>query len=432
MEAQKLNRMFNQLGLFSTWGYIFFSIVPHASAGKYISSALMLVAFLSLLLRKQIKRPEINWLNISVFLVVGLALLSAVLTPYWADSLNQFRKEGLPFLLGFLLLTNANAVTHQKTATCTMLALISGYAVKEVLAISAGAVNGFQFSIYETPDLALPKYLDFFSADTPYYLPFLLGPLLFWPMKLYQRLALFLLAVLAIAVVVVSGVRTAFIFVVATVLLILVYRFWSFRKTIFVALAIVMSSGYLLKDKITDPSIARYLSIISVQTYQFGKDGSVSERYAIIKGVWEVSKDRVLLGYGPGWKKLPVVAEANGYLDRWRHSQDPMDAWALRYFSLGEGRVNPHNFYIALVFEEGVLGLIAYISLMFAAVAGTLKILNKNNDPIQHGVAVAGALYLMVYFGGSLAGGAWLPVTMLVTVVCIALYQQRKPVVTSR
>lgn len=431
MEVQKFNRMLNQLGQFSTWGYIFFSIVPHAAAGKYISSGFMLVAFLGILLRKQLKRPQLNWLNLSVFLVVGLALLSAALTPYSADSLNQFRKEGLPFLLGFLLLTNSNIDEHGKTAAYTMLAVMGGYVIKAVLAFWAGAANSFQFSIYETPDLALPKYLDFFSADTPYYLPFLLGPLFFWPMKPYQRLALLLLAVLSIAVVVVSGVRTAFIFVVATVLLILVYRFWSFRKTIFVTLAIVLSSGYLFKGKITDPSIARYLSIISVQTYQFGKDGSVSERYAIIKGVWEVSKDRLLLGYGPGWKKLPAVAEANGHLERWRHSQDPMDAWALRYFSLGEGRVNPHNFYIALVFEEGVLGLIAYVSLMFAAVAGILKMLNKNNDPVQQGVAVAGALYLMVYFGGSVAGGAWLPVTMLVTVVCIALHQQRKPVLTS-
>lgn len=428
METQKFNRIFNQLGLFSTWGYIFFSIVPHAAAGKYISSGVMLIAIVGLLVRKQIKVPQLNWVNASAFLVVGLALLSAVLTPYAADSLNQFRKEGLPFLLGFLLLTNADPAERSKTATFTMLALIGGYAVKETLAIWAGVANGFQFSIYETPDLVLPKYLDFFSADTPYYLPFLLGPLCFWPMKLWQRVTLLLLTLLAIAVVVVSGVRTAFVFVVATVFLVLIYRFWNAKKTLLAVLAALTLCGYLLKDQITNPSIARYTSIASTQTYQFGKDGSVSERYAIIKGVWEVSKDRLLLGYGLGWKKLPTVAEVNGHMDRWRHSQDPMDAWALRYFSLGEGRVNPHNFYIELIFENGLLGLIAYISLMLAAAMGILKMLIKNKEPVQKGVAVAGALYLMVYFGGSIAGGAWLPTTMLVTVVCLALYQHKPTV----
>lgn len=423
MEAQKLNRMCNQLGLFATWGYIFFSIVPHAAAGKYIASAFMLVAFLGLLLRKQIRRPELNWLNVSLFLVVGLAFFSAIFTPYAADSLNQFRKEGLPFILGFILITNANLADRTQTAICTMLSLVFGYIVKEVLALWAGVSNGFQFSIYETG--VLPQYLDFFSADTPYYLPFLLGPLCFWPMKPWQRVTLLVLTALAIAVVVVSGVRAAFIFVVATVLLVLIYRFWNTKKKLFAVLAALALCGYFLKDQITNPSIARYTTIASTQTYQFGKDGSVSERYAIIKGVWEISKDRLLLGYGPGWKKLPTIAEANGHMERWRNSEAPIDKVTLNYFSYGEGRVNPHNFYMATLFEEGLLGLIAYISLMLAAGIGILKILIKKPDLFQRGVAVASMLYLMVYFGGSIAGGAWLPVTMLVTLGCLALYQHK-------
>lgn len=423
MEAQKLNRMFNQLGLFATWGYIFFSVVPHASAGKYISSALMLVAFLVLLVRKQIKRPDFNWLNSSVFLVVGFALLSAVLTPYAADSLNQFRKEGLPFLLGFVLIANANLADRNQTVICTVLSLVFGYIVKEVLALWAGATNGFQFSIYETG--VLPKYLDFFAADTPYYLPFLLGPLLFWPMKLWQRFLFLLFTVLAIAVVVVSGVRTAFVFVVISAMLALLYRFWSFRRPLLAVIVVLMVCGYLLKDQITNPNLARYTTILSAQTYEFGKDGSVSERYAIIKGVWEVSKDRLLVGYGPGWKKLPLVAEANGHMDRWRNSEEPIDKVALNYFSYGEGRVNPHNFYAALLFEGGLLGLMAYVSLMLATSFGVLKLMFLKNDPVRRGLCAAGVLYMLVYFGGSIAGGAWLPVTMLVIVASLALYQRR-------
>ena len=428
MEAQKLNRMISQLGLFATWGYIFFSVVPHATAGKYIASSLMLIAFLALLMRKKICRPEFNWLSISIFLVVGLALLSAVLTPYAADSLNQFRKEGLPFVLGFLLLSNAPTTDRGKTVVYTMLSLMSGYAVKEVFALWAGVTNGFQFSIYQTLDSVLPKYLDFFSADTPYYLPFLVGPLCFWPMKFWCRIVLFVLTALAIAVVAVSGVRTAFIFVVITMLLVLIYRFWNTRKILFSVLTASVICGYLAKDQVNNPSITRYTTIVSTKTYQFGKDGSVSERYAIIKGVWEVSKDRLLLGYGAGWKKLPSVAEANGHMERWRNSDEPIDKAALTYFSHGEGRVNPHNFYMSTLFENGLLGLMSYVSLLLAASIGTLKVLINNRDSIQKGFAVTGLLYLVVYFGGSMAGGAWLPVTMLVTVACLALCQH-KPVV---
>lgn len=422
MEMQKLNRMFNQLGLFSTWGYIFFSIVPHAAAGKYISSGFMLIAFLTLIIRKQLRMPEFNWLSVSIFLVIGLALLSALLTPYAADSLNQFRKEGLPFLLGFLLLNNAPSHDRDRTIIYTMLSLMLGYLVKEVLALWAGVTNNFHFSIYETG--VLPKYLDFFSADTPYYLPFLLGPLCFWPMKLWQRLSLLTFTLLAVVVVVVSGVRTSFVFVYFTVIACCVYRFWTNKKIASGIIAVITLGIYLLMATIQNPSVARYASIASTETYQFGNDGSVSERYAIVKGVWEVSRDRLLLGYGLGWKKLPTVAQTNAHMDRWRNSEEPIDKVALNYFSYGEGRVNPHNFYAGLIFEGGLLGLVAYVSLMLATTFGLMKLFFSRGDSILNGVFFAGALYMMVYFGGSIAGGSWLPVTMLVTVACLALYRR--------
>lgn len=425
MNLNMLDKYLEKLGIVSTFGYIFFSVVPYAIAGKHICTGLMLVAFLALLLRKRLRNIPLGWLPVSFYLVLMLSLVSAILSPYAEDSLNQFRKDGIPFLLGFLLLTNVPTADCNKTVVYTMLSLMLGYAVKEILALWAGANNGFQFSIYESPNTVWPKYLDFFSADTPYYLPFLLGPLLFWPMKAWQRALLLLLTVLAVAVVVVSGVRTAFIFVVISLLLALVYRFWAFKKTMVLAILAIAACGYLLKNQAINPSIARYATIASKQTYQFGKDDSVSERYAIIKGVWEVSQDRLLLGYGPGWKKLPTAAEANGHMDRWRASPEPIDWVTLNYFSHGEGRVNPHNFYMGLLFEDGLLGLFAYVSFMLAAAWGILKTLFKGDNQVQKGVAVAGALYLLVYFGGSIAGGGWLPVTMLVTVVCLALYRHR-------
>jgi O-antigen ligase len=420
-----LDKNLEKLGFFGALGYIFFSVVPYAIAGKHIATGLMLIAFIGMLARKQIRNISVSWLSISIYLVLALAFLSAMLTPYAEDSLNQFRKDGVPFLLAFLLLLNSRLFDDTRAMGYVMLSLMCGYVVKEFLAIWAGTTNGFQFSIYEMPNIVMPKYLDFFSADTPYYLPFLLGPLFFWPMKLWQRLILLMLTAMAVVIVVISGVRTAFILVVMSLSLVVAYRFCHLKKTLFVMLCVLVASGYLLRDHINNPSIARYATILSTQTYQFGKDGSVSERYAIIKGVWEVSKDRLLLGYGPGWKKLPIVAEANGHMDRWRGSEKPIDKVALNYFSLGEGRVNPHNFYMATLFEEGLLGLIAYMSLMLAAGVGIFKMLIKTTNALQKGVAVAGALYLVVYLGGSISGGVWLPVTMLVMVVCLSIYQQK-------
>lgn len=429
MNANLINKRLLLLGCVSTWCFIFFSVVPYAIAGKHIATGFMAVAFIFSILRRQIAKVQPDWLTVSGMAVIGFALLSAALSPYAGDALNQFRKDALPFLMGFLLLVSAPKEDLNRTMVFTMLSLILGYAVKEILAFWSGAENGWQFSIYEIPDARLPKYLDFFSADTPYYLPFLLGPLFLWPMRLWQRLILSVLSVLAIAIVVVSGVRTSFVLVATSTILIPMVRFWHKKMALCAVLAVLALCGYLLKSQIVaNPSIARYTSIASTQTYQFGKDGSVSERYAIIKGVWEVSKDRLLLGYGPGWKKLPTVAEANGHMARWRESSEDIDKLTLNYFSNGEGRVNPHNFYMGLLFENGVLGLIAYIAFMFAALAGALKLSLRSSGPLERGVGVASALYLIVYFGGSFTGGSWLPVTMLVAVTCLALCQGKSAI----
>lgn len=67
--------------------------------------------------------------------VVGSAVLSVPLSPYSLYSLNQLRKDGIPFLLAFILLTNIDSDERKKTTVLTMSALICGYAVKEFLAL---------------------------------------------------------------------------------------------------------------------------------------------------------------------------------------------------------------------------------------------------------------------------------------------------------
>lgn len=106
-----LDKNLERLGCFSALGYIFFSVVPYTIAGKHICTDLMLVAFVGLLLRQKIRKIPLGWLSISLYLVLGLALLSALISPCAADSLNQMRKDGLPFLLAFLLLTSKSEWT---------------------------------------------------------------------------------------------------------------------------------------------------------------------------------------------------------------------------------------------------------------------------------------------------------------------------------
>ncbi len=421
------NRLVNNPGIMVVLGYIFFSVIPHASAPRNILAGLMLLVALYQLYKGQLQKPTWDVLTGTLLALCVIVVVSAAVSPYRADSLAMLRKETLPFLLGFLLLTcqKLNSLDRQRIARYTFVALTSGFVVKMSLAVWAGANNGWSFSLYEGAG-PLPRYLDFFAADIIYYLPFLLSPLLFWPMRSGYRWLLAVVTFLTLLFAFIAGVRTTFIFVCVALLFFVLCRFWARKWYFFTLIALCLVTGHFSRDYVTNPSIARYYSIFSVDTYnKFGNDGSISERKAIAKGVWEVVQDRLWLGYGLGWKKLPTVAAEGGYIDRWKGGTEPWHQWAVNYFSLGEGRVNPHNFYLMVLFETGAFGLAAYLAFMLTlGFKGLLGGMSRNTSADARGLYLAVLVYVGIYLGAGLAGGPWLPVTLLVAASSVVLYRQ--------
>ena len=404
------------LAIYSALGFVFAMVLPHAIALKYVFTGLMLIALVAQVAKRQLLLPQTSVLTLSFFALVVIAALSALFSPLSVDALNNLRKDTLPFLLAFVLLACQATDQYglQRTRVMAVWALISGYAIKEMLAVRDGIANNFVFSIYETANIQLPKYLDFFATDTILYLPFLLPVLLLWPLKFWQRVLLLIVTVTALIIVTVSGVRATFLAAVVLVVAFLFVRFWSKKWLLLVATIVLAVSAYAIKDHVTNPSIARYYSLFSKGTYQFGSDGSVSERKAIIKAVWDISSERLWIGYGPGWKKLPVVAQERGYMARWQVSSDPIDGWAYRYFSYGEGRVNPHNLYMQILFEVGLPGLLAYAALVLSLMFAGFKHWISGGSVMARSMGVATVLYVGVYAVTGMAGGVWLPMSLLI------------------
>ena len=405
-----------KLAVYASLGFIFATVLPNAIALKYVFSGLMLITLALQISKKQLSFPKANVLTISFVALVLIATLSAILSPLSADALNNLRKDTLPFLLAFVLLSCQSDERHslQRTRVMAVWALIYGYVIKETLAVRDGVANNFVFSIYETANIQLPKYLDFFATDTILYLPFLLSVLVFWPMKLWQRVLLLIVTATALTIVAMSGVRATFMAASLLLAAFLFVRFWSRKWLMLGAILLLAISAFAMKDHVTNPSIARYYTLFSKGTYQFGNDGSVSERKAIIRAVWEISSERWWIGYGPGWKKLPVIAQERGYMARWQASTDPVDGWAYRYFSYGEGRVNPHNLYLQILFEVGVPGLLAYAALVLSLMLAGFKHWARGEGVMVRSMGVATVLYVGVYAVTGMAGGVWLPISLLI------------------
>ena len=161
--------------------YIFVAIIPHAVAPRYMLSGAMLLVFLYQLFRGQLQKPALNFVTLGALGVFATTVFSAVLSPYYAESLPLLRKETLPFVVGFLLLCcqKCSGVQRQKILQYLFAAVIAGFTVKLFLAIGDGVAHGWRFVVYDYPAQQKPRYLDFFVADIYYYLPFLLTPLCF-------------------------------------------------------------------------------------------------------------------------------------------------------------------------------------------------------------------------------------------------------------
>lgn len=413
-------------GVLAALGYVFFTIIPHAIAPQYIFAGLMLLAGVYQLHKGQLQKPDRDAVTLSLFVLCAIVITSAVMTPYGTESLSLLRKETLPFLIAYLLLTcqKINHAQQVRVAGYTISALIGGYTIKFALAIWAGISNNWGFSIYEGVG-QLPPYLDFFAADIIYYLPLLLAVLLFWPLKSALRWMLGVLVLLTLVFAFISGVRTTFIFVGVSLLFLFFARFWSRKGVLLLIMGGCLATAYFARDYITNPSIARYYSIFSTDTYKFGKDGSVTERQAIAKGVWEISQARIWFGYGSGWKKLPSVATQDGHMARWKEGGAPWHEGIVNYFSYGEGRVNPHNFYLMVLFEVGALGLAAYIAFLMTlgwkCFCGAWA---RNAPNTARGVYLGVLLYIGIYLGAGVAGGPWLPTTLLVAATAVVLYRK--------
>ncbi len=397
--------------------YIFVAIIPHAVAPRYILAGAMLLVLIYQAFRGQLQKPPLNFVSVGVFALCATALISAAISPYYAESLPLLRKETAPFLVGFLLLVcqPLNDSQRQQCIRYVFIATILGFSIKLMLAVGDGIRNDWRFVIYDYPPQQKPRYLDFFAADIYFYLPFLLTPLLLWKMNPGWRLLLGAVTAVTLWFAVNSGVRTTLVLVVLTTGLYLAIRFWAYKKWLLTILVIAVAGAYLAKGYVTHPEKSRYYAIFSSDTYALGKDGSISERQAIARSVWEINQNRLWLGYGPGWKKIPLVAEKYGHIEKWNTGSEAWHPWAAKYFAANTyGQINPHNFYLMVMFEVGLLGLAVYLLMMLSvAFKGFQTAISSRSHNLEKSAGLTVIVYVGAYLASGFTGGPWLPVGLL-------------------
>lgn len=423
---------------FAAWvacGYLFFSHVPRTTAVVNTLSALMLMSTVVLAFRG---RLIIDWRSnlVRAFAAFVLVVIVGIaVSPYWRESIIPFRRELVPMLLAFVLLTGQRAVQEQhqqrRVALLAAWALISAFVIRSFLALGDWLAEGVHTDYYSS-DHAAARFFDFFAIDASLIMPVVVAACLYLAMSRGTRALLVISLAIAMLLIVVSSVRTALIVMVLVTLLQLLPRLrsrkiWVLLGVALIGLLVVMSATNRLQ-KVTE----RYATVFTKEAYQGSEAtgaSSIYERLSIWKGTLEMAAERPLVGYGLGWQKLYDAAYEGGYVERWGTSPAFIDRTVAHYFDVYErGKVNPHNLWVDIIFETGVLGLLTYTAMLLVLLVRAIRVLKqRTTDVVTHWFGAATVAYLLAYGLVNMMGGFWLAsgATLMLMIVSELVRQQQ-------
>lgn len=349
-------------------GAIIFFLVAlpfgHNAALKNIALLGMLIAAIWLMLRREL---AVDWrspifLALAGFLFVMVVTAGLGVDP--SDSLGELRKHFLPGLLLFLLIPTTFRSEYLIRLLLSVIAL----------AFMARAGLTLIELTYYFPDVSAGRsegnFIKGFSLDAGGYVSVIVGLLLLGGSWRWLAPAGLLAIFAAMLLVQSRAPLAAAVLAVAAMLFIL--RKW---RLLAASLAIVLASAAFIG--FSQPEIAqRFAMALSPKTYinaletkQFQLGEGFSGRTPIWFGILEITKERPWIGYGFGWKKLGPIALNKGFVARWEEkSDDIFSAEQAKYFSQHASTVNPHNLYLQIYFESGLLGVTVYLLMLLTLI----------------------------------------------------------------
>lgn len=422
----------------TTWvccAYLFFSHVPRTTALVNLIMGIMLLLTCVLVAKRAL---VIEWKSPLVRAFAGflmVVLLGIAFSPYWQESLIPLRREFLPMVLCFILLTSQKAVRQdqQQTEVASLAAwsIIAAFVCRSFLALSDWLRQGVSNDVYSV-DRTAARFFDFFAIDATLMMPLVVAGVLYLSMRRGIRSLLCVSLAVAWLLIFVSGVRAALIALGIVTVLQLLPLLWRYKLITLVSImAIAMGVVLSAPDRLHKMS-ERYATIVSADTYE-AKEGGYSsfyERLSIWNGTLQMVAQRPLLGYGLGWQKLYDVAYQDGYIERWKNSDKLIERAAENYFRpLVKGGANPHNLWIDILFETGIAGLFFYSAILIILLVRAVRMQRQHEpDALTRWFSRGTLAFFLSYILVNLMNGLWLTsgATLMLLIVSELLMQKNK------
>ncbi len=420
-----LNRLDNFIGKYQAVKvflliFIFLQPFSHYSAVRNGAFILMALTFLIRFMRGGFRVNLIDTTVISFGLIITASVISSALSPYAVESFIAIRKNLLYQAFVFIVVIyEYKGIDGLKPL---IYALLAGFAALTALIL------------IKTPSHALLHWLDNagngrnellkgYSLFATFYIPLAIGYLYSSREGLIVKIPIAVFLFLEFVLSMLNNHRGQIIAIVASAVMITVLA-KRFKILIIGLLIAVLSSAYIYSAN--PASFDRYRTLLAFSNYVSDSPEGLNERLSIWNGAVEMIKDRPVIGYGYGWKKFSRVAEER-YMNRW-----DKDWGTYRYFSAhGYGSANPHNLILQVLFEVGIIGLMAFLLFWITVLVKAMsmyfgKFRGEATDFLKYGVVGVLISYSLINIANGLWEEAYGILIVAFSAVATVLYREVK------
>ena len=392
----RLDALIDRYSLITVFLGIFLFMQPFVRhAGVRNTAFGLLVLCLAVRLLNGKFRVDFKDRAVQAFLALAAAIiLSAVLSPYPEESFNAIRKNFLyQAVVFFAIISQYRDV---KGLRPVLLFMLAGFAAVTVKIVTLNDLSQLLSWLRETEGGNMP--LRGYSSFATFFIPLAAAYLYSFREKRPITIALVFFIVLEIVLSILNNHRSQVAaFLMGLFFMTLAARRFKVLLAGAAALAIAVSVLLAMKPDMLE----RYETILSPKTYVTNTNDGMNGRLGIWKGAVDMIEDRPVLGWGYGWKKIHYVARDGGYLEKWDKK-----SYTYYYFGLGYGRVNPHNLFLQLLFEVGVIGLAAFLA-FWGTVAAKAVSLRRERGSTALFLKYSVIGVLVSYFIVTLANRFW-------------------------
>lgn len=334
--------------------------------------------------------------------LVAVAVVSAAISPYVLDSFDAIRKNLFYQVVVFLFIVSEYGTFEELRPV--FYSVLLGFAVLSLLIVAkidTHALLDWLAQKGENTDL-----LGGYSLYATFYIPFAIGYLYSSNEKMPVKAALVVILFLEFALSLLNNHRGQIVAILVSAALVTILR-GRYKALIAGAVICVVISGAVLYGN--PRAFDRYETLLTPANYASDDPKGLNERRVIWSGAVDMIRDRPLLGWGYGWKKFGLVPRDAGYLDRW----DRKDS-AIKYFmGKGDGRANPHNLVLQILFEVGFIGFVAFVIFWSTVAAKAADAFTKKDTSVKGGAVSAAWLkyctvgVLVSYVLINMVNGLW-------------------------